>query len=251
MTTVIDPISSFFMNLQQDMATELNALDACLQKAAPKNEEYKTLGNLLEMHNDVQSMPFLQASPTLSTRDLENATASIVWYLEITEKHYQSLSKRNTIPEEIAALGSARQALNNWVVQTNAWTTAEAARTPLAASAQQGMVTTGNKQTGKINQCAQKFLDLMTALSPPNPKELKQTQTLLSGERLSLSNNQISALTKNWGKVVELARAKLTGSTPTFSISDLFCIHTTLETLYDRLETNVTRTEVDIISPEI
>lgn len=98
-----------------------------------------------------------------------------------------------------------------------------------------------------FGQCADEFLALM----PPGTKETAQTQTLLSRGHLTLSDKQINALTNGWGKVVKKVSDDLAGSTPTFTIADLFCIHSTLDTLYDRLETNITRTDVDIVSSEI
>lgn len=100
-----------------------------------------------------------------------------------------------------------------------------------------------------LNTCDEAFMALM----PVGAKETRETQTLLSGGRLTLSDSQINALTNSWSKVVKQAAAEVgdaTAATP-LSIADLFCIHTTLETLYDRLETNVTRTDIDIVSLEI
>jgi hypothetical protein len=122
---VIDTISGFFTELQDDLTGELKVIDECLLRADTKKEEYKTLGNLLETHKNVQAMPFLQPSSTLTIKDLGNVAAVVDWYLKVTDKHFQQLAKQNTIPDDISNLGSARQRLSDWVGKVNTGMSAE------------------------------------------------------------------------------------------------------------------------------
>ena len=94
-------------------------------------------------------------------------------------------------------------------------------------------------------------------------KEFTRTLALLEGQRLTLSDSQIKGLTNSWGKAVtsfvqkplpqaqsvqDLESQEFTGLD---TIANFLCVHSTLETLYDRLETRVTRTNEEILSPDI
>jgi len=111
----------------------------------------------------------------------------------------------------------------------------------------------------KLNACSEFFLGLLTAGS----KEFARTLALLEGQRLTLSDSQIKGLTNSWGKAVtsfvqkplpqaqsvqDLESQEFTGLD---TIANFLCVHSTLETLYDRLETRVTRTDEEILSPDI
>ncbi|HEX6557540.1 MAG TPA: hypothetical protein VF026_32550 [Ktedonobacteraceae bacterium] len=111
----------------------------------------------------------------------------------------------------------------------------------------------------KLNPCSEFFLGLI----PPGSKDFTRTLALLEGQRLTLSDRQIKGLTNSWGKAVTsfvqkpLPQAHLLRdfesqeSTSLDSIANFLCVHSALETLYDRLETRVTRTDEDILSPDI
>lgn len=108
----------------------------------------------------------------------------------------------------------------------------------------------------KLSSCDLTFL----AQIPSTSKEFNQTVTLLEGGHLKLSNSQIRKLINSWEKAVKnFVQAK----TPTNAgqiveqefgsldtIAGFLCVHNVLDTLYDRLETEVTRT-VEIISTDI
>jgi hypothetical protein len=112
----------------------------------------------------------------------------------------------------------------------------------------------------KLSGCAETFIKLI----PLGSREHDQTVALLEGGHLTLSNGQVRKLINSWGKAV---RDFVQAQTPpinslTFgqalnqefgslgTIADFLCVHNVLDTLYDRLETKVTRT-VDIISTDI
>ena len=107
----------------------------------------------------------------------------------------------------------------------------------------------------KLSHCDLIFLE---NILPSTSKEFDETVTLLEGGHLRLSNNRIRKLINTWEKAVKnFVQAKTTadqvaenefGSLDT--IADFLCIHNVLDTLYDRLETRVTRT-VEIISTDI
>ena len=111
----------------------------------------------------------------------------------------------------------------------------------------------------KLNPCSEFFLGLI----PAGSKDFTRTLALLEGQRLTLSDSQIKGLTNSWGKAVTsfvqkpLPQARsvqdLEGQefTSLDSIANFLCVHSALETLYDRLETRVTRIDEDILSPDI
>jgi hypothetical protein len=114
----------------------------------------------------------------------------------------------------------------------------------------------------KLSGCAEIFLKQI----PLGSKEYDQTVALLEGGHLTLSNSQIRKLIGSWEKAVKafvqsqilpIASGTLNpqqafnqefGSLDT--IAGFLCVHNVLDTLYDRLETKVTRT-VEIISTDI
>ena len=115
----------------------------------------------------------------------------------------------------------------------------------------------------KLNTCDLTFLEHVL---PSTSKEFEQTVALLEGHHLSLSNSQIRKLIGSWEKAVKafvqsqilpIASGTLKpqqafnqefGSLDT--IAGFLCVHNVLDTLYDRLESKVTRT-VEIISTDI
>jgi hypothetical protein len=98
------------------------------------------------------------------------------------------------------------------------------------------------------------FLTVMKQLNLPNSLVVRQTQQLFKREHLTLNDLEIDQLTKSWDKVVAFIAdpsrntiiKNATGITDT-TLSDLFTLHSLLEQLYDRLESNVRRSEVEII----
>jgi hypothetical protein len=114
----------------------------------------------------------------------------------------------------------------------------------------------------KLSGCAEIFVKQI----PLGSKEYDQTVALLEGGHLTLSNSQIRKLIGSWEKAVKafvqsqilpIASGTLSpqqafnqefGSLDT--IAGFLCVHNVLDTLYDRLETKVTRT-VEIISTDI
>jgi hypothetical protein len=245
--TVIDTISGFFKELQDDMAGELKAIEAYLRKADTKSEEYKTLGDLLQTHKDIQSMPFLQPSSTLTIKDLGNAAAVVDWYLKVMDKHYQNLVKHNTIPSEISNLGLARQLLSDWARKVITWMNAEEKSINLYPVS---------------NVAENLFLCVMDQIYPKGstgkePAVVKQTERLFKRGHLTLSDRQIEELTKSWDKVLTFVTdpsaytsIPLTCSCLTTAVADLITLHSLLEELYDRLESNVTRSDEDVFSLE-
>jgi hypothetical protein len=111
----------------------------------------------------------------------------------------------------------------------------------------------------KLNPCSELFLGLI----PPGSKDFTRTLALLEGQRLTLSDSQIKGLTNSWGKAVTSFVQKPSPQaqkvqdlesqefTNLDTITDFLCVHSALETLYDRLETRVIRTDEDILSPDI
>lgn len=101
------------------------------------------------------------------------------------------------------------------------------------------------------------FLTVMKQLHPPNSLVVKQTQQLFKHEDLTLNDLEIERLTKSWDGVVEVVasvagpsthtKIKQASGIPDKSLADLITLHNLLEQLYDRLESNVTRSDVEII----
>jgi hypothetical protein len=107
------------------------------------------------------------------------------------------------------------------------------------------------------------FLCVMKQFYPPDPHTgkdeliVRQTEKLFKPGRLTLSDRQLEQLTKSWNKVVAFVAdpsanqhidpATCLGNTP---LADLFTMHSLLEELYDRIESNVTRSDVDVFGLE-
>lgn len=100
--------------------------------------------------------------------------------------------------------------------------------------------------------------DLFLAQLPAGSKELTETQALLAGRHLTLSSKRVAGLTTSWGKAVKsIVQSPPTSTTSQQggdqggvkldNIATLLCIHDVLETLYDRLEANVTLTDEDAL----
>jgi hypothetical protein len=84
------------------------------------------------------------------------------------------------------------------------------------------------------------FLDLL--LKQGNPAIFEQTQKLFQNKRFALTDRQIIKLTQSWGQAInDLIKDSSTVE------AKLILIHNLLETLYDRLESNVRRVSEDIL----
>ena len=109
------------------------------------------------------------------------------------------------------------------------------------------------------------FLCVMKQFYPPDPHTgkdtllVRQTEKLFKRGHLTLSDRQLEHLTKSWDKVVAfvadpstntnkaIASATCLSTTP---LTDLFTMHDLLEELYDRIESNVTRSDEDVFGLE-
>lgn len=96
----------------------------------------------------------------------------------------------------------------------------------------------------------------MNQVYPPDskgnePPFVKQTEKLFKHGHLTLSDRQIERLTKSWDQVVAfVASPSAPCSCLNKPLADLITLHSQLEQLYDRVESNVTRSDEDIIGLE-
>ncbi|SRR6266567_5816459 len=126
---------------------------------------------------------------------------------------------------------------------------------------------------GGANHVSNLFLDTMTCLkdhpiSTPNvvtqalfdiTQQFFDNESFSSNVTYALSDDDINALTQSWSAVVAVFADPANASTscasnlddPVQLESDLFLIHDQLDTLYDHLETDVTRTDESILSISI
>jgi len=92
------------------------------------------------------------------------------------------------------------------------------------------------------------FIGLLTAVPGISQSVITDTEKLFKQQRFALSDAQIVKLTKGWGAVVTQAKKDPSNE----GIEAVFLeLHSLLEILYERLETNVTRTDEDILSASI
>ncbi|OLB31039.1 MAG: hypothetical protein AUF64_00155 [Chloroflexi bacterium 13_1_20CM_54_36] len=111
---------------------------------------------------------------------------------------------------------------------------------------QQGAVSSANEPEGTDLLFGNTFEDdnefLVLLKGQGNQAAYEQTRKLFKNKRFALTDRQIIKLTQSWGQVInDLIKDSSKAE------ADLILIHSLLETLYDRLESNVRRVSEDIL----
>ncbi|MFL5658520.1 MAG: hypothetical protein ACJ8CB_30585 [Ktedonobacteraceae bacterium] len=185
---------------------------------------------------------------------LQGVSTHIVGSPTTTDKNFENF--KNNLGRLNSPADSARTGLTSQVGTLLQQTTAVVTLPPTEPEGTDLLL--GRKLSG----CAEIFIKQI----PLGSKEYHQTVALLEGGHLTLSNSQIRKLIGSWEKAIKafvqsqilpIASGTLNpqqafnqefGSLDT--IAGFLCVHNVLDTLYDRLETKVTRT-VEIISTDI
>jgi hypothetical protein len=237
-----------------------------------QNSGFKSLGQAVRLYLDEVS--FLQiADSKLENRILQSPDTSVGLsnaikqseaYLVVTDEAFRVLQditsgKTFTLPDDVKADLQAKAAVA-WTARYGSSKSAAVTDNvgsagklpdglaPLVDSlqSQKGAVLPGNEPEGTDLLLGNTFEDdnefLVLLKKQGNQATSEQTLKLFKNKRFALTDRQIIKLTQSWGQVInDLIKDSSTAE------AKLILIHKLLETLYDRLESNVRRVSEDIL----
>jgi hypothetical protein len=257
------------------LETFLESIDTSSQATPVNNARFTSLGQAVRVYLDELSFQQIAdnkleigiSQKQATSEDLSTAIKQAEAYIVVTHEAFEFLQGivsdiTFTIPDGVKADLQIKAAAA-WIARYGSKGLAPAGNikvpeglAPLVARLQnqKGAVLSANEPEGTdllLGNTAQDDNEFLLLLKKQgNQVTFEQTQKLFKNKRFALTNQQIIRLTQSWGQVIkDLIKDSSKAE------ADLILIHNLLETLYDRLESNIRRVSEDIVveleSPDI